>query len=84
MKINRRKIINIIEITVFTESTGCLLASTSKKTVEMADNNQFEPNSISIEQGGTVTWRNTSKIDHTVTAYQDKSLRNLNILLVVA
>lgn len=73
MKINRREIINIIGISFFTLSTGCLFGSTStKKTVEMTDNNKFEPNNISIKQGGTITWQNTSTVDHTVTAYQDE------------
>jgi plastocyanin len=32
----------------------------------------FDPKTATIEPGQTVTWKNTSNVDHTVTAYEDK------------
>lgn len=70
MNIKRRKILNIIGILGF---SGCLLGSSSReKTIRMTDNNKFKPNNTNILEGGTITWKNTSTVAHTVTAYQDK------------
>ena len=45
--------------------------SATSRTVEMATEFTFDPETITITPGGTVTWMNTSDVDHTVTAYED-------------
>ncbi|WP_265107890.1 plastocyanin/azurin family copper-binding protein [Halosolutus halophilus] len=37
----------------------------------MTDGFGFDPKTTTIESGRTVTWTNTSDVDHTVTAYED-------------
>lgn len=39
----------------------------------MTDDLTFDPETVTIAQGGTVTWENIGSIDHTVTAYGDES-----------
>lgn len=41
------------------------------RKVAMTDGFAFDPATVSIDVGATVTWRNTGGIDHTVTAYAD-------------
>lgn len=41
-------------------------------TVEMTDELTYEPETVEIEAGGTVTWENVGTIGHTVTAYDDE------------
>lgn len=41
-------------------------------TVEMSDELVFDPESISVAVGDTVTWENVGTVDHTVTAYEDQ------------
>lgn len=38
----------------------------------MTDALTFEPETVTVAQGGTVTWENVGSIDHTVTAYEDE------------
>ncbi|MFC4986762.1 cupredoxin domain-containing protein [Saliphagus infecundisoli] len=38
----------------------------------MPDSHTFEPQTVTIEPGETVTWTNESNIEHTVTAYEDE------------
>lgn len=38
----------------------------------MTDDFGFGPKTKTIETGQTVTWTNTSDVDHTVTAYEDE------------
>ncbi|WP_232833905.1 plastocyanin/azurin family copper-binding protein [Saliphagus sp. LR7] len=38
----------------------------------MPDNHTFEPQTVMIDSGETVTWTNESDIEHTVTAYEDE------------
>lgn len=45
--------------------------SATSRTAEMATEFTFDPETITIAPGGTVTWTNTSDVDHTVTAYGD-------------
>lgn len=41
-------------------------------TVEMTDELTFDPKTIEVSAGTTVTWKNTGSIGHTITAYEDK------------
>ncbi|MFB6137350.1 MAG: plastocyanin/azurin family copper-binding protein [Halobacteriaceae archaeon] len=41
-------------------------------TVDMTDQLVFDPDSLTVSVGDTVTWENTSSLGHTVTAYGDK------------
>lgn len=40
-------------------------------TVEMTDGLVFDPESISVSVGDTVTWENVGQVGHSVTAYED-------------
>jgi plastocyanin len=40
-------------------------------TVEMTDENVYEPDSIKVRPGDTVVWENVGTADHSVTAYQE-------------
>lgn len=40
-------------------------------TVEMTDGLAFQPETLTVEVGTTVTWENTGSAAHTVTAYED-------------
>ncbi|MFB6354775.1 MAG: plastocyanin/azurin family copper-binding protein [Halobacteriales archaeon] len=44
----------------------------SGPTVDMTDELVFDPKSITVSVGDTVTWENVGSIGHTVTAYEDK------------
>jgi plastocyanin len=51
---------------------GCLNnSSPGKRTVDMTDGLVFEPATVTIARGGTVTWENVGSVDHTVTAYEN-------------
>jgi plastocyanin len=41
----------------------------------MTDANQFQPASLTIPKGSTVTWKNTSQMEHTVTADPAKAAK---------
>ena len=41
-------------------------------TVEMTDQMRFDPESVTVSTGGTVTWTNVGQVDHTVTAYEEQ------------
>ena len=41
-------------------------------TVEMTDNLVFDPDSITVSVGDTVTWENVGSVGHSVTAYEDQ------------
>ena len=60
-------------VLVGTVTAGCLNnQSSSNRTVTMTDDFGFDPETTTIETGETVRWTNTSEVDHTVTAYEDK------------
>jgi plastocyanin len=40
-------------------------------TVEMTDENVFEPQELEVRPGDTVVWENVGSQDHSVTAYED-------------
>ncbi|MFB6235293.1 MAG: plastocyanin/azurin family copper-binding protein [Halopenitus sp.] len=51
---------------------GCVDGGdSSPQTIEM-DEASFVPSSVSISPGTTVRWKNTSDVEQTVTAYEDK------------
>ena len=53
-------------------TAGCLnRRSSTDRTVTMTADFGFDPKTATIEIGETVTWENTSDVDHTVTAYED-------------
>lgn len=50
---------------------GCLGGAAEEATVSMTDELTFDPESVAVQVGGTVTWTNDSEVGHTVTAYED-------------
>lgn len=71
---DRRAVLRLSAATLATLSTvGCLNGqSSSSQTVTMPNSHTFDPKSVTIEPGETVTWTNESDIEHTVTAYEDE------------
>ena len=71
---NRRAILRLSAATLTTIGTaGCLNSqSSTDRTVTMTGDFGFDPKIATIEPGQTVTWENTSDVDHTVTAYEDE------------
>jgi plastocyanin len=51
---------------------GACSSSPEPGTVEMTDSQRFDPETITIEVGETITWVNESDEAHTVTAYGDE------------
>lgn len=45
-------------------------------TVEMRDELVFDPDSVTVGVGETVTWENVGSVGHTVTAYSDEIPEN--------
>lgn len=52
---------------VSSSASPSAVASAPVTTVQMTDALRFEPQTITVSQGTTVTWRNTSGVAHTVT-----------------
>lgn len=50
-------------------------------TVNMTDANKFEPASVTIAKGGTVTWKNTSSTQHTSTDDPSKAANKADAAL---
>lgn len=51
---------------------GCLSSGdSSPKTVE-THQTRFSPATVTITAGATLRWKNTTEIEHTVTAYEEK------------
>ena len=71
---DRRTVVRLSIATLASLSTaGCLNGqSSSIQTVTMPGDLTFEPTTVTIEMGETVTWTNESDIQHTVTAYEDE------------
>jgi plastocyanin len=57
------------------ESLAACGGSSSKnsRTIEMTEQMRFEPDTLTVKVGDTVTWRNTSDLIHTVTADPTKT-----------
>lgn len=71
---NRRTILRLGSVAFASIGTaGCLNGqSSTNKTITMTDDLTFEPKTATIKTGETVKWKNTSDVDHTVTAYEGK------------
>ena len=48
-------------------------AVTAAPTVSLTDANRYEPASITVPKGATVTWKNVSSVPHTITTDQSKA-----------
>lgn len=71
--ISRRSALQSAGTVLVLSFAGCLSDSPGdRQTVEMTDDLTFDPETVTITQGGTVTWENVGSIDHTVTAYGDE------------
>lgn len=71
---NRRRFLRLTGVTLAsTALAGCsaFSGSSDQQSVSMNDQLAYEPKSISVAPGTTVTWTNDSDVDHTVTAYED-------------
>lgn len=71
---NRRTFLRLGVVSLSTIAVaGCSDSSASADhTIGMSDDLGFDPKTTTIEPGTTVTWTNTSDVDHTVTAYGDR------------
>ena len=56
-------------------------AAAAGVTVQMTDALKFDPQSVTIPRGGTVTWRNTSQTMHTVTDDASKAASSADAML---
>jgi plastocyanin len=56
-------------------TAGCMGSSggtdSKQQSVGMTEDYTFDPKTVRIPVGTTVVWKNTSKVAHTVTAYED-------------
>lgn len=68
----RRTVLRLSGAALSTIGTaGCLNGrSSTDRSVTMTDDFGFDPKTATIDAGETVTWTNTSDVDHTVTAYE--------------
>ena len=62
-------------------STGAGGAAGSTAAVKMTDDNKFDPATVTITKGGTVTWTNSSSMIHTVTDDPAKAVKNADAQL---
>ena len=71
---DRRTILQVSATALATIGTaGCLnQQSSTNQIVTMTADFGFDSKTTTIESGRTVTWKNTSDVDHTVTAYGDE------------
>ncbi len=69
----RRDVLRLGAATLATLGTaGCLSGGPSdSRTVGMSDDFAFDPDTATVQAGGTVTWENDSDVSHTVTASED-------------
>jgi plastocyanin len=49
-------------------------AAAQSATVQMTDQNQYNPATVTIAKGGTVTWNNTSSTQHSATCDPSKAV----------
>lgn len=67
----RRKMLRSTGSALSVGLAGCLDNSLPENpTVDMTDGLLFEPETVTIARGGTVTWENIGSVAHTVTAYE--------------
>jgi plastocyanin len=70
--VHRRDVLRFGGSAVAAGVAGCLGGEASEeRTVSMTDKLTFEPKTVTVRTGGTVTWKNDSGVGHTVTAYED-------------
>lgn len=62
-------------------SSGTSGQSASSVTVKMTDDNKFDPDTVTISKGGTVTWQNTSSTVHTATCDASKVANKADVSL---
>lgn len=55
-----------------TTPTTTAASAPDSVTVEMTDNLNFDPETVEVAVGGTVTWENVGVVAHSVTAYEDE------------
>lgn len=71
----RQTIAGIASLTVASSLAGCTGGGDGddgdENLVEMTDELVFDPETITISVGETVTWENTGSVGHSVTAYED-------------
>lgn len=72
-KTNRRTFLQKLGVTAGAVATaGCLGGGdSSPRTIEM-HGTDFSPATVTITAGASLRWKNTSEIEHTVTAYEEK------------
>lgn len=70
--LGRREFLCAVGATTVAGLAGCSgRDAAGPREVAMTDDFTFEPTTVSIDVGATVTWRNAGRVDHTVTAYAD-------------
>ncbi|MDY6817185.1 MAG: plastocyanin/azurin family copper-binding protein [Halobacteriales archaeon] len=69
--ISRRRALRTLGGALSLTLAGCSGSASTSRTVEMTDDLQFKPASVTVKQGTTVTWENVGSVGHTVTAYAD-------------
>jgi plastocyanin len=64
-----------------TAAGGATTGGAQGITVDMTDANVFQPNSLTVPKGATVTWNNTGSAVHTVTDDPSKAINRSNAQL---
>jgi plastocyanin len=59
--------LGIIALAGVTRTPVSASATLPETVVTMTEHNQFSPNELHVQVGQTVTWRNDSQVEHTVT-----------------
>lgn len=72
----RRGVLAMSATALATSVAGCGGADGSESSndgtvVEMTDELVYDPETVTVSVGETVTWENTGNVGHTVTAYED-------------
>lgn len=59
---------------------GCAGTASARErfTVEMTDQNRFDPANLTVPKGSIVVWKNASKVEHTVTTDATKATDQAN------
>lgn len=69
---NRRTVLRGLGPALTVGVAGCSSdGGTGPNTVEMTDDLRFDPESLEVAAGTTVTWTNVGSVGHTVTARED-------------
>ena len=69
---DRRTVLRLGGAALAAGVAGCIGGQSSTgRTVDMTDDFGFDPETVTVETGTTVTWTNASDVGHTVTAYGD-------------